>query len=187
MRKQDKIMGFALICVIIGFSLFTVYQGQKHQVEINELLNVNDGSGWGATITMSVYRYDTLLSEESHHNVITNALRSALRAHIGSVVTDLWKYIAIGTGTGGDADSTILETEYLRALGVYAEVGSYNFTVTFTWLAGNFSGQTITEYGLFNDPDTDDGVMFNYSDDFSRGPLLAADVLAVTINCQIGS
>ena len=187
MERKDKIFALGIVCLIVVFSGIVVFQEHNHQVEINEVANVTDGSGWGATITMSVFRDDVLLGEESHSNVITNALRSALRGHIADSTLDLWTYIAIGTGTGGGATSTTLETEYLRAAGVYATVGSYNFTLVYTWEAGNFSGQTITEYGLFNNAATDTGVMFNYCDDYSRGPLGADDVLMVTINCQIGS
>jgi len=189
MQKQDKIIALFLVGLIVGLSGVAVYQSIeiRNLVEINESIPLEQLDQWGATIAMRVYRSDVLISEESHHNVITNALRSALRGHIADSALSLWVYLAIGTGTGGDAASTILETEHSRYEGEYATVGSYNFTLTLTWTAGNFSGQTITEFGLFNDPSVDTGVMLNYDDGFSRGPLLAEDTLQVTVNFQIGS
>ena len=190
MKKPDKVIALVLVGLIIGLSGFAVYQATEIRnltAELNEVIPLTNVRDWGAVISMKTYRADVLLSEESHHNVITDALRSALRGHIADSTLALWKYLAIGTSTGGGAGSTILVSEYSRYLGEYATVGSYNFTLSFTWTAGNFSGQTITEFGLFNDPSADTGVMFNYDDDFSRGPLTAEDALQVTVNVQIGS
>jgi hypothetical protein len=136
-------------------------------------------------IYMRTYRDGFLLSEEAYHNVITNAVRAALRGHIADSALAVWKYLAIGTGSGGGTASTTLETEFSRYQGTYATVGSYNFTISFTWTPGNFSGETITECGVFNDATV--GVMLNYDDSFSRGPLLASDTLQVIVNFQIGS
>lgn len=184
MRKQKVLVLLLAGCLIIGMLGVIVHQ-QSRIVELSEVLPINEGKEWGATIYMRVYRSGVLLGEESHQNVITNAVRSALRGHIGDTALAVWDYIAIGTGTGGGAGSTALETEYSRYQGTYATVGSYNFTITFTWTAGNFSGQTITEYGLLNAAAA--GTLFNYNDDFSRGPLGVDDSLQVTVNVQIGS
>lgn len=183
MKKQDKIFAIVLVCLIVGFCF---QQARIEQlIELNENIPISNTRDWGATITFSVYRDNSLISEETHHNLITDAGRSALRGHIADTTVNVWKYIAIGTSTGGGTGSTTLVSEYLRAIGVYATVGSFNFSLIFTWTEGNFSGQTITEYGLFNDPTT--GTMLSYGDDFSRGPLLADDTLEIIVMFQIGS
>lgn len=187
MRKQKALVGLLLACLLVGtFGIIANQQARIEQLELEAVIpTINDTRDWGATIHMRTYRDGFLLSEEVYHNVITNAARSALRGHIADSTIDVWNYMAIGTSTGGDAASTTLVSEYSRYQGAYATVGSYNFTLIFTWTAGNFSGQTITEFGVFNDATT--GTMLNYDDSFSRGPLQATDSLQVTANFQIGS
>lgn len=183
MNRQDKIIAGLLMCLICA-GTFSLYQGimlAQMQQELNDTngrLKLVDT--WGAEITMLWSRNGVVLSEETHHNVITDAARSALRGHLADSALDVWEYIAIGTSTGGGVGSTTLENEFARYAAVYATVGSYNFTLTLTFAAGNFSGQTITEYGVFNDPTT--GTLLSYDDSFSRGPLLADDTLQVTAN-----
>ena len=185
MRKRELAIGLFIVGLLMATTGIIIYQQNLiYRYEFGDIIPVNDRE-WGATTYMRVYRDGALLSEESHHNVITNAARSALRGHIGDSTVAVWNYLAIGTGSGGDATSTTLVTEYSRYQGTYATVGSYNFTISFTWTAGNFSGQTITEYGVFNDPST--GTMLDYNDDYSRGPLLASDELQVVVNFQVGS
>lgn len=186
--KQNKLIGLVLVVLIIGLSAFAVYQEyqlNQFRAEIDEVIPFDDVREWGAMLSMCVYRSGVLISEETHHNLIPDAARSALRGHIANSALDVWNYIAIGTSTGGGTGSTTLETEYSRYLAEYATVGSFNFTLIFTWTEGNFSGQTITELGVFNDPTT--GTILNYDDNFSRGPLTAEDELQVTVNFQIGS
>lgn len=174
----------ALLIMALGSTL--AQQAKIQQYESGELIPFNDKDReWGATIYMRVYRSGVLLSEEAYHNVITNAGRTALRGHIGDTTVNVWDYIAIGTGSGGGVGSTTLVTEFARNQSAYATVGSYNFTLTFTWTAGNFSGQTITECGVLNAAAA--GTLLNYDDGFSRGPLLADDSLQVTVNFQVGS
>lgn len=186
MRKKEVLIGAFLTCLLVLSVGFIAYQQNLiQQYESGEIIPFNDNRDWGATIYMRVYRSGVLLSEESYHNVITDAGRSALRGHIADSTVNVWKYMAIGTSTGGGASSTTLENEYSRYAGVYATVGSFNFTLTFTWTAGNFSGQTITEFGVFNDPTT--GTILNYDDSFSRGPLTGTDSLQVIANFQVGS
>lgn len=184
MQKQNVVVGLLVFCLIASLGVISFQQARIHEIESGAVIPFNGGSDWGATITLRVYRSGFLLSEESHHNVITNAARSALRPHIANVTTNVWKYIAIGTSTGGDATSTTLVSEYDRQVAEYATVGSYNFTLIYTW-DGVFTGQTITEVGVFNAAAA--GVMLNYDDSFSRGPLSGDDTLQVTVNFQIGS
>ena len=174
MDKKEKAIGLLLVGLLVStIGVMVAQQNRIHQLESGDIIPFGDGSDWGATIYMKIYRDGALLSQEQYHNVITNAARSALRGHIGDSTLAVWNYIAIGTGSGGGVGSTTLVTEFDRQQGVYATVGSYNFTITYTWGAGNFSGETITEYGTFNDASA--GTMLNYDDSFSRGPLLASD------------
>jgi hypothetical protein len=187
MRKTEIAAGLVIAALLIATAGVIVYQQGRIndlQLEIGELIPLNSRD-WGATIYTAWYRSGVLLSEEAHHNVITNAGRTALRGHIGDTAVAVWDYIGIGTGTGGGVGSTTLETEYDRDQGVYATVGSYNFTITFEWGAGNFSGQTITELGVFNAAAA--GTLLNYDDSFSRGPLQSTDSLEVIVNFQVGS
>lgn len=183
MRKKNVLVGLLVVCLLASTIGLVFQEARIQRLERGDIIPFNDG--WGATIHIEIYRSGLLLSEEVHHNVITNAARSALRGHIADSTLAVWNYLAIGTGTGGDATSTTLVTEYSRYQGTYTTVGSYNFTISFTWTAGNFSGQTITEIGVFNDATA--GTMLNYDDSYSRGPLLATDSLQVTANFQVGS
>lgn len=187
MRKREIAVGLFLVALLISSVGIMIDQQAKMrelQLELNEIIPLNDRE-WGATIYMRHYRGNVLIGEEAYHNVITNAGRTALRGHIGDTAVAVWDYLAIGTGTGGGVGSTTLETEYDRDQGTYATVGSYNFTITFSWGAGNFSGQTITECGVFNAAAA--GTLLNYDDSFSRGPLQSTDTLEVTVNFQVGS
>lgn len=187
LSKQQKGMlaAGALVCILAFSFILAENMALRAQIEINETIPLNDQREWGATIFMRIYRAGFLISEEAYHNVITNAGRTALRGHIGDTAVNVWDYLAIGTGSGGDATSTTLVSEYSRYQGTYATVGSYNFTITFTWTAGNFSGQTITECGVLNAAAA--GTLLNYDDSFSRGPLQSTDSLEVEVNFQVGS
>jgi len=188
-NNKEKLIGVFLVMLLIGTVGFMVYQESEiHtlRLQLDEQITMNQGesSDWGATYYISVIREGVVIFEKSAHNLITNAGRMALRGHIANITLAVWEYIAIGTGTGGGVASTTLETEVFRALGLYTTVGSYNFTLTKTWPEGTFSGQTITEYGVFNDPTT--GTLLSYQDDFSR-TLEDTDELQVIVNFQIGS
>jgi len=187
MRKTEIAAGLVIVALVFATAGIIVFQQSEIndlRQEIGEVIPFNSRD-WGATIYMAWYRSGVLLSEEAHHNVITNAGRTALRGHIGDTPVAVWDYIAIGTSTGGGVGSTTLQTEYDRDQGTYATVGSYNFTITFEWGPGNFSGQTITELGVFNAAAA--GTMLNYDDSFSRGPLQSTDSLEVIVNFQVGS
>jgi hypothetical protein len=185
-RQQKGMLIAGALMLVLAFSvLLAENMALKAQIEVGEVIPVSDQREWGATIYMRVYRSGFLLSEEAYHNVITNAGRTALRGHIGDSAVAEWNYLAIGNGTGGGVGSTTLVDEFSRYQGVYAVVGSYNFTITFEWTAGNFSGETITECGVLNAAAA--GTLLNYDDSFSRGPLQATDSLEVIVNFQVGS
>jgi len=118
----------------------------------------------------------------SEHNVITNVGKDAIRDQIGGTATGAFHHLAIGTGSGGGVGSTTLVTEFARAEGTYAEPVSYNFTITYTWIAGSFSGQTITEAGCLNL--ASGGILLNYQD-FTGITLTAADSLQVEFEFMI--
>jgi hypothetical protein len=188
MKRNEIAAGLlmmALLLSTVGFMAFQQQRITQLEAEIGEIIPINDARDWGATIYMNIYRDGALLSQEAYHNVITNAARTALRGHIGDTPVAVWDYLAIGTGTGGGVGSTTLQTEYSRYQGTYATVGSYNFTITFEWTEGNFSGQTITECGVLNAAAA--GTLLNYDDSFSRGPLQSTDSLEVIVNFQVGS
>lgn len=187
MNRQEKLVGALLIMALISTVGFMVYQqAQIHdlRVQLEEVIPLGENPDWGATYYVKVLRDGVVIYENAAHNVICNAGRSALRGHIANISIAEWEYVAIGTGTGGGVASTTLESEAFRALALYATVGSYNFTLIATWGAGTFSGQTITEYGVFNDPTT--GTLLSYQDDFSR-TLESTDTLIVTVNFQVGT
>jgi hypothetical protein len=185
-RQQKGMLVAGALMFMLAFSaLLAENMALRERIEVYEVVQINDVRDWGATIYMRVYRDGVLLSEEAYHNVITNAARTALRGHIGDSAVAEWNYLAIGTGTGGGVGSTTLQTEYSRYQGAYATAGSYNFTITFEWTAGNFSGQTITECGVLNAAAS--GTLLNYDDSFSRGPLQSTDSLEVIVNFQVGS
>lgn len=190
MEKKQILIGFLVIGLLVGNIAIIAFQEAKIaqlELELKESVEINESRDWGAVIYMRIYRSGFLLSEEIHHNVITNAARAALRGHIASSALAVWHYLAIGNSTGGDATSTTLVEEYSRYAADYATVGSYNFTLTFTWTEGNFTaaGVTITELGVFNDATV--GTMLNYDDSFSRGPLYEDDSLEVIVNFYIGA
>lgn len=189
MRKKELGIGLVLIFLLIGTIGFMVNQQaeiNRLRLEIEDIIPFSDQEDrkWGATIYFIVRRAGVILAMESYDNVITNAGRTALRGHIGDTAVAVWDYIAIGNQTGGGVGSTTLENETHRAQGVYAPVGSYNFTITYEWGAGNFTGYAITECGVLNAAAA--GTLLNYDDNFSR-TLEITDSLEVIVNFQVGS
>jgi len=113
MKKREMLIGLLLVGLLLGnIGLIAYQQAKIHQLELEltESVEINASKDWGAMIYMRVYHSGILVSEEAHHNVITNAARSALRGHIGSSALAVWTYIEIGTGSGGGAGSTTLVT-----------------------------------------------------------------------------
>jgi hypothetical protein len=101
--------------------------------------------------------------------------------------TNAFRYINIGTGSGGGASSTNLTTLFDCQVGTFAEVSGVvgNWTLTYTWTAGAFSGETITEAGV-SDIALSDGsaIILNYQD-FTGITLQSTDSLQVQFMFQV--
>lgn len=185
-NKKEIAIGLFLVGLLVttvGLTIVQQAEINRLRLQVGEVIPLN-AIPEGATIYMNVYREGVLISSEAHHNVITNAGRTALRGHIGDTAVAVWDYIAIGNSTGGDAASTTLVNELFRAQGTYATAGSYNFTITYEWAAGTFNGETITETGVLNAAAA--GTLLNYDDNFSR-TLESTDSLEVVVNFQVGT
>lgn len=184
--NRDKLIGVFIVALLVGTVGFMVYQESRIrtlELQLNEQLPLTSKiDNWGAVYHIAVIRDGVVIYEKAVHNLIPNAGRAALRGHIGNDTLAVWNYIAIGTGTGGGAGSTTLQTEVFRALGAFALAGSYNWTISKTWPASTFGGESITEMGVFNDPTI--GIMLSYQDDFSR-TLEETDALQVTVNFYV--
>ena len=172
--------------VLLGVTALVAAGQHARIIELQDQLTSDSTGEWGATVYWRVMREGESSFSLAHaeHNVITNAGRTALRPYIGQTPGNPFNYIGIGTGTGGGVGSTDLVTPFLRAQGTYATPSAYNFTITYTWVAGTFSGQTITEAALFNA--ATGPTMFNYQS-FTGITLQSGDSLQVQFNVQVGS
>jgi hypothetical protein len=192
-RKEKARMAAAtalMIAIIVSVSFLALNTG--YRLGLDEGLSLNreePESALHGHLTVMVYRADTGVWELawSEHNVITNAGRDLIRDYLSNdtltgLDTQAFNYIAIGTGSGGGASSTTLQTEFDRQIATYAEPYSYNFTLTYTWAASSFDGDTISEAGVLNDATT--GTLLNYQD-FSGITLTSSDSLQVTFEFMI--
>jgi hypothetical protein len=183
------VVGLASILCLAMFNL-----GRVYEVHLNEYLSIDKLEPHG---TIYVYKrsYREFHDSElhlvwSHSNVITLVGRNAScdylfnQTFVNGAGTAFY-YIAIGTGSGGGASSTALVSEFTRATATYAGVAgvTYNCTLTKTWAAGTFSGQTITEAGVLNAASS--GTLWNYQD-FTGITLQSGDSLQVTFQFQMG-
>ena len=172
--------------VLLGVTALVAAGQHARILELKDQLESDSTGEWGATVYWGIMREgeSSFSLAYQEHNVITNAGRTALRPYIGQTPGNPFNYIGIGTGTGGGVGSTDLVTPFLRAQGTYATPSAYNFTITYTWVAGTFSGQTITEAALFNA--ASGPTMFNYQS-FTGITLQSGDSLQVQFNVQVGS
>lgn len=167
-----------------------------HTLYLFDYLGFNDPQSQGIDIYDNVKIFvkrgdgSWMLAYEGH-NQIQNDGRTQVARYIANdgyvasnATTNAWHWIAIGTGTGQGVADTTLATEFDRQQGTDAYPSAYNFTITYTWTAGSFSGQTIQECGLFNEAAA--GVMFNYHD-FTGITLQSTDSLQVQIEVQVGT
>lgn len=195
-KMQAVAIGLIFVVATAGILLqnYQINQLNSRNAElqetINELIlindqNSNDSADFFATVYYTVKTHGEVVFTASDHNLITDAGRTALRGHIGDTAVAVWDYIGIGTGTGGTTASTDVVTPYsTRGQGTYATVGSFNFSITYEFAAGFFSGQTITEAGCFNG--ATGNTMLSYDDSFSR-TLYASDSLEIVFMFQVGS
>lgn len=189
--EKKKVVVTALIICLIVTAVGYAAMGHAYEAGFNDALGVNETDGDEPTLhgqlTVLVLWGD---AEEwefvySGENLITNAGRLALCNHIGDTATTMFDWIQVGTGSGGTASSTALVTPFgVRQQGTYADPIDYNWTITTTFAAGFFSGQTITEYGVFNAVTGE--TMLSY-EDASGDPktLSAADSLQVKFEYMI--
>jgi len=181
----------ALLMVAAG--LYMGYAaGQLYIVELQEQLKLHDAPGehfWpSAYVTVSVN--GEVVSEG--WNVVCNLGKNETRNHLANQTwkdagTEYpFKWIAIGnysTQPVADATNTTLAEEFARAVGTFAWVPSdYNYTLSYTWTAGTFDGETINEAGVFDAAST--GIMLNIQT-WSGTTLNSGDSLQVTFEYQI--
>ena len=115
---------------------------------------------------IKLYRGEELIEERAGRNIITTDGKSFLAAFLNSAAataaTWVMRYIAIGTGIGGEsAGDSALGTESARATtGTCSNITGGIYRVTATFASGSGTG-AITEYGLFNTASSSAGVMFS--------------------------
>jgi len=183
--NKKKILGTVFVIALVAmFGIFAYNQGQLYQQYLNEDIGMQKVP-FGAYMTLIVIKPDgsSYIAWEGH-NVLTTVGLNASRIQIAGTATAAFDYIAIGTGTGQGAGHNALATEVFRAQGAtdFVTTAAGNWTVTYTWPATTFSGQSITEAGCFNA--SSGGVMLNVQS-FSAIPLTAADSLQVTFEFMI--
>ena len=107
------------------------------------------------------------------HNAMTSLGLDYICSQVSGTQAADMDYIAIGEGTGG---TTALNDESFRAQGSYTKGATGIYTMDYTWTAGTFSGEVITESGCLNAAAA--GILFNYQT-FSGITLTSTDSLAV--------
>lgn len=189
------VAGFAILLVATLFTagLILGYGEVMYQKGLSEGIDINkEDVPFEATVYW--YKNDVLVWAE--HNVITNVGLNYTRHLLcdqtwvnNNATTNAFRWMAIGTGSGGGASSTNLTTLFDSQIATFAEVGgvSGNFTMTYTWAAGSFSGQTITEAGMFDIAASNAAaIMLNYQD-FTGIVLQSTDSLQLQFMFQISS
>ncbi len=115
---------------------------------------------------VTLYSGETVKEYREGDNVITTDGKSFLAQFLNSAATAAatftMRYIAIGTGVGGElAADTALGTEAARATtGTVAAASGAIYQVTATFASGVGTG-AITEFGLFNTASATAGTMFS--------------------------
>ena len=187
--NRKKLVVSALMLAILVGAVGYAAIGQAYQIGLNEGLGVNRDSDVPTIhghLTVWVRRGDSQvwILAFSAHNLITNYGRNATREYLGEANGAAFDYIEVGTGTGGGAGDNALQTPYsTRQQGTYSDTATaYNWTITTTFAAGFFGGETITEAGCFNASTS--GTMFNYQD-FSGITLSASDSLQVQFEYMV--
>ena len=175
MQRKEKVIGLALVVMLITTSGLTFVQ-QAEILNLTEQIGAGDGEkpDIGAMITFTVIKEDgTRIEALKIHNAMTSLGLDYICSQVSGTQGADMLYIAIGEGVGG---TTALTTESFRALGTYTKGTTGVFTVDYTWTAGTFTAEDITEAGVLNAAST--GVLFNYQT-FTAIPLTATDSLAV--------
>jgi len=175
MKKKDTAIGLVLVTLLIATLGFTFIQ-RAEILNLQEQIGAGDGERGdiGAWMTFRVIQEDgsSFIAWEGHNAMTPLGLDYICSQVAGTQAADT-DYIAIGTGTGG---TTTLNNEAFRAQGSYTKGTTGVFTIDYTWVAGTFSGELITEAGTLNAAAA--GTLFNYQT-FSAITLTATDSLAV--------
>lgn len=192
MEKRYKLIAIAFVAVLFASTVstgmaFNNMNALQAHLDEQMALNNQEPSGVGA----SVYWHKNGQFVYAEHNLVCNIGLNDTAHHIGdqtwvnnNATTNAFRWIAIGSGSGQTAADNALATEEFRASGTFAVVTSVNgnWTITYTWTAGTFSGEVITEAGVFNDGTT--GNMLNYQD-FTGITLQSGDSLQVQFMFQV--
>lgn len=165
--------------LIIGMG--AVIFGQNGQIlHLTEGIDAGDGTNYEGYMTFTVIKEDgsSVVAWEGS-NAITSLGLDAICEQIAGTQTADFDYIAIGTGTGG---TTTLNAEAFRAQGTFAAGATGVYTITYTWTAGTFTAETITEAGCLNLAAV--GVLLNYQT-FTGIALTSTDSLEVEFEFTI--
>lgn len=193
-KKRLKVIAIGVMLVILA-GIVVIDMSNRHAKYMYEK-GLSEGMGINkedAPFEATVYWYKNGEFVWAEHNVITNVGVNASRHHLcdqtwvnNNATTNAFRWLAIGEGSGGDATSTALVTEFDRQIATFALVSGVNgnFTMTYTWSAGSFAGETITEAGMLNAAAS--GILLNYQD-FTGITLQATDSLQVEFMFQISS
>lgn len=202
--RNKKIMAASMMALLIGSIIFVIgmQAGHLYYKNLYEVIPIQDAAGDGSeTLSIDAYVYIRVKYEGDSewtlhyygHNQLQDQGRNETRNYIAdqtyvnsNATTNAFRWIGIGEGTGQSVTDNDLATPFARASATFAEVAStYNYTLTYTWTAGTFGGETIQESGTFNDGTSPNGIMLNYQS-FAGIVLQAGDSLQVIWEFQIG-
>ena len=175
MERKTILVTAVVAMLLVG--TIAIMLGQNNKIlNLQEQVGAGDGERGdiGAWMTFTVIKEDgsRIIAFEGHNTMTALGLDYICSQVSGTQAADM-DYIAIGTGTGG---TTALTAEIFRAQGTYTKGTTGVFTIDYTWTAGTFSGQVVTESGTLNAAST--GTLFNYQT-FAGITLTATDSLAV--------
>lgn len=175
MKKKETVIGLVLVGLLITTLGFTMIQ-QTKILSLTEQIGAGDGERGdiGAWITFTVIKEDgsRIIAWEGH-NAMTSLGLDYICEQLAGTPSTVMDWIAIGEGTGG---TTELNNEFDRQQGSFTAGATGVYTVDYTWNAGAFTAETITEAGCLNQAST--GVLLNYQT-FGGIVLTATDSLAV--------
>ena len=175
MKRKETAIGLVLVALLITTVGFTLAQNTEILI-LREQIGAGDGERGdiGAWMTFTVIKEDgsRIIAWEGHNAMTALGLDYICSQVSGTQAADQ-DYIAIGEGTGG---TTTLNNEAFRAQGTYTKGATGIYTIDYTWTAGTFTAETITEAGCLNAAAA--GILFNYQT-FSGIALTSTDSLAV--------
>ena len=182
-------VGVLLVVATMGGITYLAFNaGRDYQrvVDLSEGIGINkEDIPFGSYMTFTVIHEDGSVELAwAGHNTMTTVGLNACRGYISGVPDGNFTWIAIGNATGGGVGSTALVNETYRASATFENTttAAGNWTLTYTWTAGTFSGEDVSEAGVFNA--ATGGILLNYQD-FTAITLTATDSLQVTFEFQI--